>query len=241
MRALDTQNSTSPQPVIKPAAILSQSQKAAVDIQILIIDDSNQICSLLVSGIISKCAQIKRTANVIQSSALGMLVTIPLTFSDETTGETLTIYTANCPKNALPVIKLTRVQDLTIICDIMTPADTEVGLLGLLREITSRRTRVNLLFVSSEEQNRYYVEELIKRGKAYFVEKGSPAWVELPGALVNRNNLFNYKTIEHSDYDISASVKEQVFKKADVGTEYKQKWWERFIFWKLLKQKNKRF
>ncbi len=196
---------------------------------ILIIDDSNQICSLLASSIVSKCAETGQTVHIVQSGALGLLTTMPMVFSPENTLEPITIYTANSPKNGLPVLQLSNIHKLTIVCDIMTPADTEVGLFGLLRELTERQLKVNLVFASSEGQNRYYVEQLINRGKAFFVEKGSQAWIELPGALVNRSDMFEYKTIVRSDYDNGLLHAEEIYRPIQTKTvtaPLKRKWWQ---------------
>jgi hypothetical protein len=200
---------------------------------ILIIDDSNQICSLLVSNIISQCSTIGLTVNLVQSSPLGMLVTMPVTFFNSNNTDSITIYTANSPKNALPVLRLHNLTNLTIVSDIMTPADTEVGLLGLLQTITEQQLNVNLVFCSSEGQNRYYVESLIKRGKAFFVEKGSEAWMELPRALVHRSEMFQYKIILKRDYDSGTSHEFESENKDWLGDEAKKRpWWSFLLFWK---------
>ncbi|NWJ47874.1 MAG: hypothetical protein HXX08_18630 [Chloroflexi bacterium] len=199
---------------------------------ILIIDDSNQICSLLVSSIISQCAAVSRNVQVVQASALGLLVTMPIVFSQDDSPDILTIYTANNPKSALPVLQLNTLSNLTIICDIMTPADTEVGLFGLLEDLTAKQVPVNLVFASSEGQNRYYVEQLIKQHKAFFVEKGSQAWMELPFALVHRRSMFQYKTIVRSDYDSGFLRGSKQKAEERLRTpEIKKSWWQKLFFW----------
>ncbi|MEI7554822.1 hypothetical protein [Candidatus Chlorohelix sp.] len=200
---------------------------------ILIIDDSNQICSLLVSSIISQCAAVNRNVQVVQASALGLLVTMPIVFSQDDTTDVLTIYTANNPKSALPVLQLNSLSNLTIICDIMTPADTEVGLFGLLEDLTTKQVPVNLVFASSEGQNRYYVEQLIKQHKAFFVEKGSQAWLELPFALVHRRSMFQYKTIIRSDYDSGfLRGNKQKVEEHSIEPEIRKAWWRRLFSWR---------
>jgi CheY-like chemotaxis protein len=168
---------------------------------ILIVDDSYRLCSLLVSSIVRECALSQRSCSVVQSSDLGMIETVPMHFSNSANKALLTIYTANSPRNALPVLHLAHIKKLTIICDIIMPSDTTVGLVGLLREISHLQLPVNLVFASSEGQNRAYVEQLIKYNKAFFLEKGSKAWIDIPIALVHRNQLFQYKPIVRSDYD----------------------------------------
>ncbi len=169
---------------------------------ILIIDDSNQICSVLVTAIVTGCSDSGRTCQITQSSPFGLIETVPMNFSDDVFDtKVLNLYIANSPKNALPVLRQPQIKRLTIICDVMMPGDTEVGLLGLLRELTELKLPVNLLFASSEGQCRYYVEELLRNRKAYFVEKGTAAWTDLPYALVQRSQMFRYQVLARLDYD----------------------------------------
>ena len=168
---------------------------------ILIIDDSNETCSLLVTGIIEGCAQTGRTCRVVQSSAFGMIETIPLNFSNNVFDDKIVnVYTANSPYNALPVLQQPNINRLTIVCDIMLPNDPQVGLPGLLAEITRLQLAVNLVFASSEDQNRHYVEELLNNKKAFFLEKGTISWNQLPYALVEKSDLFHYHQIHSQDY-----------------------------------------
>jgi len=223
-------NTTTPEPL--PSQTFT-FEPEALGTQVLIIDDSNHISSLLVSNIFSQCSEVNRTVHVVQSGTLGLLTTVPLSFSDEPSGEVLTIYTASSPKNALPVLRLNAIHNLTIVSDIMMPADTEVGLFGLLREIAERGIQVNLVFISSEGQNRYYVQQLIDAGKAFFVEKGSDAWVQLPYALVRHSEMFQYKTVLRSDYDrgvINASMPLK-----PVSFSKKRSWWQKLAFWQVSK------
>ncbi len=169
---------------------------------ILIIDDSNEICSLLVSGIISGCAETSRTCRVVQSGPFGMIETIPLNFSINVFDDKfVNVFTANSPRNALSVLNMPTIRRLTIICDIMMPNDTEVGLPGLLRELSRLRMPVNLVFATSEGQNRGYVEKLLNSHKAFFLEKGTSPWNQLPYALVEKSDLFHYHLINLQDFE----------------------------------------
>jgi hypothetical protein len=109
------------------------------------------------------------------------------------------LYTGYAPKLALPILNLPFFEKLTILSDISMPSDTEVGLVGMLEALSRRRIPVNLIFASSEYQNRNVIEGLINRGKAYFVEKGSQAWENLPFALVTRASTFTYQIIVGED------------------------------------------
>lgn len=169
---------------------------------ILIIDDSNQTCSSLVTGIVRGCADSGRTCQIIQSGPFGLIETVPMNFSrDVFDSNFVIVYTASSPRDALRVLRLPNLKRLTLICDIMMPNDTQVGLVGLLRELTELKLPVNLLFASGEGQNRQYVEELLKNRKAYFVEKGSVYWGDLPFALVQKSDLFRFQVVVRSDYD----------------------------------------
>ncbi|HEX2912482.1 MAG TPA: hypothetical protein VH186_16860 [Chloroflexia bacterium] len=198
--------------VVKPFRLddISISQDDGGSHHILIIDDSNQICSALLTGIVRSCAETGRTCNIVQAGPFGLIKTMPMTFAPgPSVSSGLTIYTANSPQHALPVLRQPYLRRLTIICDVIMPNDTEVGLLGFLRELTELNLPVNLLFASGEGQNRYYVEELINSHKAYFVEKGTSAWIDLPLALVQRSNLFKYQVIVRSDYDKGRLIKSE--------------------------------
>ena len=169
---------------------------------ILIIDDSHRICSVLATSIVNGCAASGRSCQIIQSGPFGLIETIPMNFSDDVFDtKILTLYLADSTKHALAVLRMPNIKRLTIICDIIMPGDTEVGLFGLLSELASIQLPVNLVFASSEGQNRYYVEQLIGRRKAYFVEKGSAAWGELPVALVHRSHMFQYQVLARPDFD----------------------------------------
>lgn len=184
---------------VKPP--ISQSEETEVN-HVLVIDDSNQICSLVVTGIVQNCYELGTNCRVMQSGPLGLIETVPMNFSSSVfDNRVVTVYAANSPRNALPILRMANIKRLTVICDIVMPNDVEVGLVGLLGELAEMQMPVNLLFASGEGQNRAFVEELIKRRKAYFVEKGSRAWSELPYALVEKSNFFEYRVLVHSDYD----------------------------------------
>ncbi len=186
---------------VRPSEGHSQSQENEA-VHILIIDDSNHICSTLVTAIVRACAESGRSCQIIQSGPFGMIETVPMWFAPKMPDpHRFNIYIANSPRNALQVLNLPDIQHLTIICDIIMPSDTQVGLFGLLSALTSHQLPVNLLFASSEGQSREFVAELLKNRKAYFVEKGTSAWLELPYALVQRNKMFQYRVLERSDYD----------------------------------------
>ncbi len=221
--------------------------------RILIVDDSNQICSILVTNIIKACLLHGRTYRIIQSGPLGLIETnatqvpvAPGCFENKP----LIIYTANCPRNALAVLNLPEVERLIIISDIMMPGDTEVGLFGLLQELAKRRLSVSLIFASSEKQNRYYVEEVLQSGKAYFMEKGGATWAQLPFLLVENSASFQYKVVVRSDYDHSiietdnqitttsakstdsAAPAKNKSRRSKVRLEKRLGFWERIAFWR---------
>jgi hypothetical protein len=77
----------------------------------------------------------------------------------------------------------------------MMPADTEVGLSGLLDGLRQLRLAVNLIFVSSELQSREYLQTMLNSQQAFFVVKGSASWRHLPTALVQQSNRFSYQFI----------------------------------------------
>jgi hypothetical protein len=184
-----------------PASQINPSEDEGAN-HILIIDDSHRICSVLATSIVNGCAASGQSCQIIQSGPFGLIETIPMNFSDDVFDtKILTLYLADSTKHALAVVRLPSIKRLTIICDIIMPGDTEVGLFGLLTELASLQLPVNLLFASSEGQNRYYVEQLIGRHKAYFVEKGTAAWGELPVALVHRSHMFQYQLLSRPDFD----------------------------------------
>lgn len=190
-----------------PAQIVQENTQ--IINHVLIVDDSNRICSLLVTGIISSCLEAGYNCRIVQSGDLGLVEALPFDYGvsgstqlDNQPGRPIfQIYIANSPRYAVPILKLPNLGRLSIISDIMMPADTTVGLIGMLDELARLRLPVNLVFTSSEIQNRDYVVALLKSGKAFFLEKGSEVWSNLPNALVNQTNRFAFKTIELSDYD----------------------------------------
>jgi hypothetical protein len=109
------------------------------------------------------------------------------------------LYTAYMPRLAMPIFNLPFFDKLTILSDISMPSDTEVGILGMMETLSRKRLPTNLIFASSEYQNRNIIEGLINKGKAYFVEKGTQAWENLPFALVTRANTFTYQVFIGED------------------------------------------
>jgi hypothetical protein len=169
---------------------------------ILIIDDSHRICSVLATAIVNNCVESRRSCQIVQYGRFGGIETVPMNFSNETRNENaVTLYLADSTKHALPALRLPGIKRMTIICDVIMPADTEVGLFGFLSELVTLQLPVNLLFASSEGQCRYYVEQLIQNHKAYFVEKGTAAWIDLPYALVHRSQMFHYRVLTRPDFD----------------------------------------
>ncbi len=172
--------------------------------RLLIIDDSNQIRSSFIANIVKACNMHGRPYRIIQSDAKSLSETATMASPTGNLPEfskPLVIYTANCPRNALPVLNLPEVQHLIIVSDIMMPSDTEVGLLGLLQVLTERHLPVSLIFASSERQNRYYVEDVLQSGKAIFTEKGGTFWGELAFSLVEHTETFQFQVIVRSDFD----------------------------------------
>ncbi|MEI6043787.1 MAG: hypothetical protein WCS37_05290 [Chloroflexota bacterium] len=218
--------------------------------RLLIVDDSTQICSMLVTNIIKACNVSRRPYQIIQSGPLGLVEVDSV--SSESGGTPLIIYTANCPRNALPILRLSGLDHLIIISDIMMPSDTEVGLLGMLQELSNHHLSVSLIFASSERQNRYYVEDVLQSGKAHFMEKGSQAWGELPFRLVEDTKQFQYKVIVRGDFDRGRAPIEHTSSSAKASSERpsapvprttqlqpalatagtKTSLWQRLAFWK---------
>ena len=193
---------------------------------ILLIDDSSRVRSLLLAGITTSCTAAGYSCKVWQSTlehglvedvhALTALAREVKTGNSETR---FTIYTADSPRNALPVLKLRGLERLTIVSDIAMPNDTEVGLVGLLETIAHSNLAVNLLFCSNENQNRTYIAPLIERGKAYFLEKGSTSWAAMPYALVEETGRFSFKVITESDYNNYARHTPALPTAADISEE----------------------
>lgn len=169
--------------------------------RLLIVDDSNQIRSTFVANIIRACNLNNRPYRLIHSDPAGLIETTTAGDADSFGSQPLIIYTANSPRNALPVLDLPEIRRLIIVSDIMMPGDTRVGLIGLMHELARLRLPVSLLFASSERQNRYYVEEVIQSGKAHFMDKGGASWSQLPFWLAEKSQQFQYKVISQADFD----------------------------------------
>lgn len=229
-----------------PSIVPMDSTALAAD-RLLIIDDSSQISSMLVTGIIKACDLGNRPYRIVQSGPSGLIeANSGVGFHSSEGGEPrppLIIYTANSPRNALPVLRLPGLHRLIIVSDIMMPSDTEVGLIGLMQDLAARRLPVSLVFASSEKQNRYYVDEILQSGKARFIEKGSPTWGDLPFLLVQHTQRFQYKVILLADFDRaqarnsdSASTTSRHnslrLETTPVSTVAKDSLWSRLAFWK---------
>ena len=168
---------------------------------VIIIDDSNRVRSILASTIISGCASVGKDAYLIQSSTFGIFTH---TIGDLRQGmgvPDVIVGVADCARNALELLDPVLVRRAIILCDIETPEDMQVGLFGLLDHLARTAIPVNLIFMSSEAQNVNCVRGLIARRKAWFVEKGSDAWVQLPVALINNLDKLQYQAIATTDYD----------------------------------------
>ena len=179
---------------------------------ILIVDDSARLRYALADLIVGACQtsgkpyrlfHYDKSGRFTQSHDTinaGLAPNAAIPPSDPNRLDEFAVYTAPSPKQALFVINSPLFTRLTIICDVMMPADTEVGLVGMLEALSRRNLPVNLVFASSDAQNRYVVAKLVEAGKAYFVVKAGGVWEELSKALVHRTESFQYKIISPSDY-----------------------------------------
>ena len=171
----------------------------------LIVDDSELIRTQISRSLAKVCSDSHYVYQLFNVGRNGQLNTTPLAdFPDfEPDGTTQAIYktyTAATYKLALRVLDKPDLQELTVLCDLSIPSDTEVGLLGFLEGLARRRLAVNLIFMSSDYQNRASIEALLKKGKAFFVEKGTAQWNNLPQALIHRVTSFNYQHLTPDDY-----------------------------------------
>lgn len=170
----------------------------------LIIDDSEIIRTQLSRSIASICTELGHSYQLYQANRTGQLFeqpqTITLPTAPDESAPCYKVYTAATFKLAVRALDLFSPQEMTVLCDVSIPADTEVGLLGLLETLVRRQLPVNLIFISSEYQNRAMIEPLLQKGKAYFIEKGSALWNSLPEALVRRADNFSYYKLLFSDY-----------------------------------------
>jgi hypothetical protein len=171
----------------------------------LIVDDSDVVRTQLSRSIARVCGDLNKPCEVYQYNRSGQLVKQPPLTGALAVEDALTCYrvfTASSHKTSVKIIDGLQGNRLTIISDISIPQDTEVGLLGFLEALSYRQLAVNLIFMSNEYQNRANIEPLLKRGKAYFVEKGSDAFVNLPDALVQRVDNFRYQVLTMSDFSV---------------------------------------
>ncbi len=180
---------------------------------ILIIDDSARLRQTLADLIVANCLATGKIFKVFHSDKDGKFtqskeVPGPEMFpldgiipTESSVIDEFTIYTAPSPRQALFVINSPVFSRLTIISDVMMPADTEVGLIGMLEAIARRNLPVNLVFASSDAQNSFVVAKLVETGKAYFLVKQGRAWEELSKALVHRADAFRFKIITSLDFE----------------------------------------
>ncbi len=180
---------------------------------ILIIDDSARLRFALADLIVAACLATGKPYRVFHADKDGQFTQSheslnPASLSapaapgrlDPARLDEFAVYTAPSPKQALFVINSPLFTRLTIICDVIMPADTEVGLPGMLDAISQRNLSVNLVFASSDAQNRLVVARLVEAGKAYFVVKAAGVWENLSHSLVNRTESFQYKKITPLDF-----------------------------------------
>lgn len=180
---------------------------------ILIIDDSARLRQTLADLIVANCLAAGKIYRVFHSdkegkftqnneiSNPGMLLLDGSGPQESAVIDEFAIYTAPSPKQALFVINSPLFTRLTIISDVMMPADTDVGLIGMLEAIAHRNLPVNLVFASSDAQNIFVVKKLVELGKAYFLVKQGNVWDSLSKALVRRTDSFRYKVITPLDFE----------------------------------------
>ncbi len=180
---------------------------------ILIIDDSARMRHALADLIVSACLASGKSYRVFHCDKDGRFIPTnesqnPALLSAPVGSQTnqasrleeFAVYTAPSPKHALFVINSPLFTRLTIISDVMMPSDTEVGLVGMLEALARRNLPVNLVFASSDIQNRYLIARLVDSGKAFFMVKADGVWENLSHSLVNNTSNFQYKQITAADY-----------------------------------------
>jgi CheY-like chemotaxis protein len=178
---------------------------------ILIVDDSQRLRFALADLIVAACVQSGKGYRVFHADKDGKYTQSSESIASavtttEVNGQTVqkleefAIYTAPSPKHALFVINSPLFTQLTIISDVMMPADTQVGLIGMLENIARRNLSVNLLFASSDAQNRVVIARLVESGKAYFAVKASGLWEQIAHALVFRTDSLSFKKITPADF-----------------------------------------
>lgn len=169
---------------------------------LLIIDDSQRVIETLVRGIIKVCQMHERAYRLVHCAPEWFeLKEESIPTLEGMRYPPLIIYTANSPSSARPVLALAELPRLIIISDISMPADREVGLYGMLKILAQRKLPVSLIFTSSENQNRAFIEDVLGSGKSYFIGKGSATWADLPFLLTENTRHIRYHLLETSDFD----------------------------------------
>ncbi|HEX2915749.1 MAG TPA: hypothetical protein VH186_33615 [Chloroflexia bacterium] len=187
---------------------LGQSRSTQQRHHILIIDDNSKLRNLMARHILMSCSR-KQLAcalftlgeraeprlnyyhNPLDENATSPSPTSPLDF---------VVYEAASPRHALIWLSHCRLKYLTIVSDVMMPVDTEIGLPGLLENLSELQLGVNLIFMSSESQSRDILQQLLNGHHAFFVLKGSDAWSHLPEALVEQAERIKYYLLPPPNY-----------------------------------------
>jgi len=169
---------------------------------ILLIDDNAQLRAILSRQILLSCTNFNRSCAIYH---LGERCEPRLTYFQhaedniqitETGVEPdFALYEAASPRHALMWLEQANLSRLTIISDVMMPVDTEVGLPGLINGLHDLKIAVNLVFVSSESQNKALVQSLLTDRQIFFLIKGSEAWTRLPDALIQGADRFHYQLL----------------------------------------------
>lgn len=174
--------------------------EASSSFHYLVIDDSELIRQHVARGIVQACTQAGYTYRLFQVNRAGKVIEQTPSTIQPTSDRTYYIYTAANYKLSLSVLNIPTLDKVTALCDLSIPGDVEVGLFGFLEALVSKKVPTNLIFISNDYGNRAGVEMLLKKGKAYFVEKGTPVWDTLAEALVQRATQFDYQKLAISDY-----------------------------------------
>ena len=170
-------------------------------IHYLIIDDSEMIRTQFSRAISRICEENSYSYQIFEIGRQGQFSAQAQKDFDNTT-EMYYAYTAATYKQALKVLEMPDLNEMTLVCDLSIPSDTEVGVVGFLEALARLRLPVNLIFMSGDYQNRASIESLLKRGKAFFIEKGTAQWNSLPSALIKRVSSFQYQCVTVEDFTV---------------------------------------